>query len=363
MRSPYISEVISLTHDLIAIPSVKESPKALGDVLSVAQKTLKGFHVETFSDQGVPSLLAYVGKTRPKKFAVILNAHLDVVPGKKDQYAPKIVGDKLIGRGAYDMKAAAAVEILLFKELAEKLNYPLGLQLVTDEEVGGHHGTLFQVNKGVDAQSVLVGETSSNLTIGIRSKGIVWAQITFHGKVAHGAYPWNGENALWKAHQFLQKIQTKFAVPKTEVWKTTMNLARIETPNNTFNKVPDEATVMLDIRYVPEDKERVKKDLESSIENGDTISYNTIEPSHETPSDNSFVTLLADAVTQITGQKAQIVGKHGGSDLRHFTDAAGLEFGPVGSGPHTDDEWVSISGLQTYADIVKTFLLSKKITL
>ena len=38
-----------------------------------------------------------------------------------------------------------------------------------------------------------------------------------------------------------------------EVWRTTVNLARVETPNQAFNQIPAEAQAWLDIRFPAED--------------------------------------------------------------------------------------------------------------
>lgn len=359
MKSQYITEALALAQDFIAVESTKENMGGLQDVLTIAQKALLGFTIETFSDHSVPSLIAYAGTVRPKKFSVILNAHLDVVPGTHGQYKAKIVGDKLFGRGAYDMKAAAAVELVVFRGLADQLKYPIGLQLVTDEEVGGHHGTLYQVKQGVESDCVLVGETSSDLTIGIQSKGIMWTKVTFQGKSAHGAYPWKGDNALWKVHKFLGAIASAFPVPAKAVWETTVNVASIQTSNTTFNKIPDKAYVLLDIRYIPSDKTQVKKKLAQCVGDDGSMEFVTEEPSHETPKDNPYVVSLVKAASHVMGKTCQVAQKHGASDLRHFPKSAGLEFGPVGGGPHTDEEWVSISGLATYASILKEFLTTQ----
>ena len=41
----------------------------------------------------------------------------------------------------------------VFRELAADLPYPLGLQLVTDEEVGGYDGTAHQIERGVSGRT------------------------------------------------------------------------------------------------------------------------------------------------------------------------------------------------------------------
>ncbi len=246
------SQILDLTSKLISIPSTKDNSKTLKQVLDVALKELKDFTIEYFEKDGVPSALVYPQSKRPKKFKVILNAHLDVVAAKEKQFQPKIKNNRLYGRGAIDMKGAAAVEILLFKELAKKLSYPLALQLVTDEEIGGFKGTKYQIEKGVRADFVIAGEPT-DFGINHKAKGIIWAKVHFSGKSAHGAYPWQGENALLKAKKALDKLYKSYPLPKKEAWRTTVNLARIETTNQTFNQVPDNAVLSLDVRYIPEE--------------------------------------------------------------------------------------------------------------
>jgi len=139
--------------------------------------------------------LVYFQKTRPNNFKIILNAHLDVVSGRKEQYKPYEKDGKLFGRGAIDMKGAAAVEILVFKEIAKKVSYPLALQLVTDEEIGGFCGTKYQIEKGVRADFVIAGEPT-DFGVNNKAKGIIWLKIKTKGKAAHGAYPWRGKKCL-----------------------------------------------------------------------------------------------------------------------------------------------------------------------
>src|SRR3989338_4868296 len=197
-----IKQILDLSKKLISIPSIKENPRKLIEILELTKKELKGFNISSYSKEGIPSLLISNSEQKLKKFKIILNAHLDVVPAKENQFSPQEKDGKLYGRGAYDMKAAAAVEILVFKELAKKLNYPIALQLVTDEEIGGNNGTKYQIGRGVKCDFVIAGEPT-NFGISTKAKGIVWGKIKVKGVAAHGAYVWRGENALWKAKKIL----------------------------------------------------------------------------------------------------------------------------------------------------------------
>ena len=72
-----------------------------------------------------PSLLIHnQKKPGTKKFKIILDAHLDVVPGKDYQYKPYEKDGKFYGRGAYDMKAPGAAEILVLKNWRKKFHIP-----------------------------------------------------------------------------------------------------------------------------------------------------------------------------------------------------------------------------------------------
>src|SRR3989344_821989 len=213
-----LQQILTLTKDLISIPSVKEKPQALKDVLERSLQEVSEYTIERFEKNGVLSALVYLGQVRPKRFKVILNAHLDVVPGREEQYKPSEKDGRLYGRGTIDMKAAGAMEILVFKELAKTVPYPLGLQLVTDEEIGGMNGAKHQMEEGVLCDFMIAGEPT-DFGVNNKAKGVVWATVKATGKTAHGAYLWNGKSAVWILHQFLTKLKRAFPVPKKETWQ------------------------------------------------------------------------------------------------------------------------------------------------
>jgi acetylornithine deacetylase/succinyl-diaminopimelate desuccinylase-like protein len=222
---------------LLAIRSTADRPENLRRALDLVLGELgPKFTVERFERGGKPSALVYAGEERPR-FRVLFNGHLDVVPGSDDQFRPRQAGHFLYARGAHDMKAAALVLAEVFRATARDLPFPLGLQLVTDEEVGGFDGTGFQVEQGVEADFVVIGE-QSGLRVVAESKGIAQVRLLATGVAAHAAYPWMGRNALVALQAGLTAVLARHPTPAAEAWRTTVNLARVETGNRAVNQVP-----------------------------------------------------------------------------------------------------------------------------
>lgn len=352
-------QMLSLAQKLISIPSVSSDRKQNEKVLKVIKRELKGFTFREFSKENVRSLLFYTGRKATGKHKILLNAHVDVVPATPEQFIPKIKGNRLYGRGAYDMKSAAAVLIHTFKTIANDVAYPIALQIVTDEEIGGKNGTKYQVEKGVTADFVITGE-NSNLQIDTQSKGVLRLAITTRGTSSHGAYPWLGDNAIIKLIKIIEKIHTIYPIPRKEVFRTTANLTKITSTNSAANKVPDLACAEFDIRYVPKDEKTIEAKLKKLRSKTVQIEIIRKDPPTYTDEKNSYVQKLMHSVKVITGRTPHTVSKHGSSDIRFYT-AQGIPavaLGPKGDGHHSDTEWVDIKSLTTLHEILKDFLLT-----
>ncbi len=354
-----LNKIVTLSKEFVSIKSNSENTAELDKILKIALSNLKGYTIERFEKKGAKSALIYNAKKRPSKFKVILNGHLDVVPGKDYQYLPKIRGDRLFGVGSMDMKASVACLILVFKEVADKVNYPLALQLVTDEESGGFNGTKYQIEKGVKADFVIAGE-STGLQIANRAKGILQVKIATKGKTAHGAYPWRGTNAIWKMNQFLNSLSKKYPIPAQQEWVTTVNLSKIQTSNQSFNKIPDDCEIWLDIRYIPKEADTIVSSIKALLPKGFKLVITEKEPALFVDENNQYLKILQRVDEQVTKKKVRFYGAQGSSDARHFTRVGidGIEFGPIGENIGSDDECVSIKSLEQYYQILKNFLLS-----
>ncbi|MEY2847238.1 MAG: hypothetical protein RL076_2784, partial [Chloroflexota bacterium] len=191
-----------------------------------------------------------------------------------------------------------------------------------------------------------------------QAKGIVWLKVHAQGVTAHGAYPWRGQNALALLTAAWQRIAETFPVSSTETWATTVNLARIETSNVAFNKVPDDAHMWLDVRCTPADAATVIARIRDCV--GDTCRIEVLadEPALDVPATHPDIIRLQAAVQAVRGMPALLHAAMGSSDARHFTrvGCAGVEFGPVGGGIGSDEEWTSVAGLADYTAILRHFL-------
>jgi succinyl-diaminopimelate desuccinylase len=354
-----IEKILKLSKKLILIKSTSENQKALDEILKLSLFELKEYPKKIFKSKGVKSALIFNKKGNFKKFKIILNGHLDVIPGKENQYKPVIKGNKLYGVGSADMKASVSCLIFAFKEVAKKVNYPLALQLVTDEEVGGFNGTKYQIEKGIRSDFVIVGE-STNFNIENKAKGILWLKIFAKGKTGHSARPWMGENAILKMNTFLQKLKEKYPWPKKENWVTTFNISSIKTNNEAFNKIPDYCEVWCDVRYIPEEKNQILKNLKKLLPKGFILKTLVNEPPFYVSEKNPYVKLLVKLIKRETKKGGKLIGGHGSSDARHFTRVScpAVEFGPIYGGIGSDNEWVEIPSLEKYFQILKDFLLS-----
>ena len=353
-------KIIQLTKDFIMIPSVKGNNEAIDMTLSLAKKELDGFAVEEFVEpsSGTKSLLFFNTGRRPENFRILLNGHLDVVSAMPEQFNPYIADGKLYGRGSSDMKAAATVELLVFKHLAQGLLYPIGLQLVTDEETGGFNGTGYQVKQGVRANLVISGE-STELDINNERKGVLVLELTTHGKSAHAAYLYQGDNAVVKMARFITDLSEAFPIPVEEEWITTLNIAGIYTQNNEHNKVPDKATALLDFRHIPLDtKDNLRKKVKDlAPDETDLFTFKEGVAPYTDPNHPDLV-LLSKCIESVTGKPAKFIRKSGSSDSRHFAEfgSTTIDFGPRGVGLHTDVEYGDIESYTQYAQILTQFL-------
>ena len=134
---------------------------------------------------GRPLLSATVGAaTGP---TIVLHGHLDVVPGREEQFEPRVAGDRLYGRGAYDMKGGLASMMCAVHDVAAQDGVRVHFVCVADEESEEieQRGSDYLVEQGYIGDFAITGEPT-DLHIGIQAKGVLAIRIEVVGRSAHG---------------------------------------------------------------------------------------------------------------------------------------------------------------------------------
>ncbi|MEA2357260.1 MAG: succinyl-diaminopimelate desuccinylase [Solirubrobacteraceae bacterium] len=306
---------------------------------------------------GLPVVLADVGP--PDAPTVIWHGHLDVVPARDGQFTPRVEGDRLIGRGAYDMKGALAAMMCALKDVSTQQAVRVRFVCVPDEESEDvtRRSTDALVKEGLRGDFALTGEPT-DLHIGVQAKGVLAVRVAVSGTSAHGSTPWLGDNAILKAHDAFRRIETlPFSRESSDLFdRPSINLARI-VGGDAFNKVPDLCTMDVDIRYLPnQDPGEILAQIRA-IGDLEIVKTFTRGPAIVSRR-NAYVLALREAVGRSIEGEALSIGRDGASDANSFLDVGipAVEFGPVGAGHHGPHEWVSISSLARYRQALGDFV-------
>src|SRR3982074_2525563 len=213
----------------------------------------RDIEVRHHDHNGLPVLSAEVGATAPGAPCVVLHGHLDVVPGRPEQFEPRVEGDRLIGRGAYDMKGGLAAMMCALKDVEQQDRVRVRLGCVPDEETEelDERSTDDVVKRGLGGDFAITGEPT-DLHIGVEAKGVLVMRIEVHGRSAHSSTPWLGDNAVLKAIDVFRAIETlPFSRESSEMFdRPSINLGRIK-GGEALNQVRENCTMAVDVRYLP----------------------------------------------------------------------------------------------------------------
>lgn len=347
---------ISLLKELIKIDSstVEKANQAVEFVASYLKDN--GIDGKVIENRGYKSYVAMIGSGEK---TIVLNGHLDVVPGKEGQFKPVERDGRLYGRGTADMKAGCVAMIDTFVSLKDSdLPCKVMLQLVSDEENGGFNCSRYLVEEGYVGNFVICTEPT-NLNIAIQSKGFIRIDIEANGASAHGSRPWEGDNAILKVIENYNRI-LNLPIMKigSEFYKdSTVNLAFIE-GGDIYNKVPDKSSIGLDVRFVPTlNPNEIIKAIEKAVDG--KVSLKFLGSGVNTSPENIYVKEFINVVKRLKqGNQVKLFGQHGSADTRFFSEKGipALEFGPVGGNWHGDNEYVEIDSIFLLKEILETFI-------
>jgi succinyl-diaminopimelate desuccinylase len=347
---------VQLAERLIAYDTSRRSGIGQATDFVAGWLDARGATVSQVETGGRRSLVARVGRG---PLRLILHAHIDVVPGHPEQFTPRIEGGRLLGRGAYDMKAALGAMMLAVADLAGGLDGAVvELIVVPDEERSepGDNCTQLMVQDGLRADFVVCGEPT-DMRVGVQAKGVLMMRVDVAGTAAHGATPWLGDNAVLRGIDMYRRIAAlpfaQESVPLFE--RPSINLGRIQ-GGDAVNKVPDHVRMDVDVRYLPgQSPDEVLTQI-LSLEPRARVEVLLERPPADVPPDHLFVQTLLDAAGRHE-PSATSVGRDGASDAVAFLEVGvpAVEFGPRGAGHHGPEEYVEIESLPRYRRALTEF--------
>jgi succinyl-diaminopimelate desuccinylase len=248
---------------MISVPSVTPASGPVFDILDEAL-TLIGFTVHRFTmgeaPDGPTENLVAIREAGPGPHFGFAG-HLDVVPPGEgwsgDPFAARIEGDRLIGRGANDMKSAIAAMVAAASAI-EQTRGTCSFLVTGDEEGYATFGTPRIIEwlneRGIRPDMILIGEPTSEQRLGdtvkIGRRGSVNMWIDVPGTQGHVAYPHKADNPVGKLAQIVAAIDAIHLDDGSEAFPpSNLEFTGLETPTHASNVIPGEATAQLNIRF------------------------------------------------------------------------------------------------------------------
>ena len=371
---------LKLAKDLIRKPSI--TPKDAGTINLLARNLRSiGFNCKIINFKNIKNLYAKLGKSSPN---FCYAGHTDVVPpGNVKQWTinpfkPIVKNNKLIGRGASDMKASIACfvsAVSKFKNKNKSFKGSISLLITGDEEGIAVNGTKRVVKylkrKREKINFCIVGEPTNPNKLGemikIGRRGSLTGRLTVIGSQGHVAYPHRAKNPSNTMIKILKKIKDLKLDKGTKNFQASnLEITKINIDNNADNVIPGSADAVFNIRFNDKHSSKsLKRKLNKIFKKVTKSNKSRFKVNYEV-SGEAFLTrpnkttyMVQNAIKKITGIKPKLSTSGGTSDARFIRNIAPcLEFGLVGKTMHKIDESVSVSDLKKLTKIYENILVS-----
>ena len=382
MQLTDLTDALSLTRQMIDIPSVSGQEGPLADAVEAAARSA-GFGT-------VPALEilrdgdAVCARTRlglPQR--VVLAGHLDTVPIADNVPGRTEIRDGVEvvwGRGSVDMLGGCAAALALACEAGPLIAAGAHAALTADvtwifydhEEVASHLNGLGRLQRNhphwLAGDLALLGEpTAAHVEGGCN--GTLRVIARFPGRAAHSARAWMGSNAIHAMAPVIERI-ADYGNPVELVdgleFRESLSVVRVE-GGIANNVIPEAASMTVNYRFAP--SKRADDALEwvrSLFEGTDaTIEVDDLcegaRPGADSPVAERFLA-VARRVAAEAGAELGLAAKVGWTDVARFTQVGvpAMNFGP--GDPllaHTRDEHAPVSDIVRVHRTLRAFLLAQ----
>lgn len=400
-------DLIALTQDLIRIPTLNPPGEAYLKICEYLAERLRprGFAIEMVRAHGTPG-----DSDRYPRWNVIarregaeagecvhFNSHIDVVetgPGwTVDPFGGELKDGKIYGRGTCDMKGGLAASIIaaeVFIDLFPGFGGAVEISGTADEETGGYGGVAYLAERGFFSpervQHVIIPEPLNKDRVCLGHRGVWWAEIETHGRIAHGSMPFLGDSAIRHMGAVLHEIeetlypalakkQTAMPVVPPLARQSTLNINSIhggqDEPKDGFTGFPapivaHSARMVIDRRYLIEEtpaavRQEVVDVLERVKARRQDFRYDirdlwTIAPTM-TDRQAPVVQSVSRSIATVLGHGPEYVVSPGTYDQKHI-DRIGRMKNCIAYGPgildlaHQPDEYVGVDDMLDSAKVM-----------
>ena len=327
---------------------------------------------------------------RGAKKTVHFNAHYDVVPVSGtwrhgSPFSGRVEDGWIYGRGTADMKGSHASLLMALRALQATGTKPkmnIEVSFTADEETDSALGTGWLVeNAPIRPDYAIVMEGGERGSVCCGHNGVVWLEVTVHGRAAHGSMPRLGINALEKMSalvlllgDYQRKLARRtFVTPEGKVMCPTINVGGVFSSGEggKINTVPSLARFSIDrrviaIESVASAERETRAFLAAAARRipGCKITVTKISDNHpcyHAPKD-PFFAAVASSVTRVRRAPTTFNVSTGFNDMHffaHHLKIPTLGYGPGGANEHAIDERARVSDLvrtaKIYADLLTSF--------
>ncbi|MDV7271507.1 acetylornithine deacetylase/succinyl-diaminopimelate desuccinylase family protein [Thioclava sp. A2] len=404
-------DLIALTQDLIRIPTLNPPGRHYHQICDYLGERLlqQGFEIKLIRAHDSPGdsetyprwNLVARREGRGAGECVHFNSHHDVVEvghgWTRDPFGGEVEGDRIYGRGACDMKGGLAASVIAaeaFIAACPDHRGAIEISATADEETGGYGGVAYLAQQGYFSpervQHVIIPEPLHKDQICLGHRGVWWAEIETHGRIAHGSMPFLGDSAVRHMGAVLAEMEetlfpllltkhTAMPVIPEGARQSTLNINSIhggeaeQEPGYTglpAPVVPDRCRIVIDRRFLIEEQiDEVKAEITALMERvkarRESFTYEIrdlfeVQPSM-TEKDAPVVRSTAAAIEAVLGREARYVVSPGTYDQKHI-DRIGRLKNCIAYGPgelalaHQPDEWVGITDMEDSAKVMALVL-------
>ncbi len=350
--------------DLVRIPSPIGEEKALCNAIEARlRRTIEGASFERFQDSLLVRL-PFPGNG-PR---IGLIGHLDTVRTEHDG-PPRIEGTKLYGAGAADMKSGLALMIELAEQFGrsptkgqgDATGSPCDVTLVFYEREEGPYdenrlGPMLAAYEELQRLDLAICLEPSDNKLQLGCMGSLQAAVVFHGRTAHSARPWQGENAIHKAGAFLTELGERAPndVHLDGMLFREVVSATLANGGRGRNIVPDRFELNVNYRFAPGRLgEDVVHDLRVLVGARAEVNVKDLAPGGRPHADHALVkSLIAKGVKAVEPKQAW-------TDVARFDsyDVPAVNFGPgTQAQAHQRNEYTELPQLIEGYEILSRFL-------